>query len=323
MNAETASGDSPDPSKDVHEWMSSLSNWGRWGTDDEKGTLNLIDADARRRGAQLVTSGHVVSLASDIRTSGSEAQRYMIGTGLERDHDDEAVTRPGGGDHNHTGIAAEFLGLIYHGLSMTHIDAPSHVFWDGKMYNDRSASLVTDRHGATKNDVRAAGDGIVTRGVLIDVAGQRDLDSLPPSEPIYPHDLDAALDATDIQMAPGDVLLVRTGEASRRRAAGANYKGSTQPGIHATCLPWLHQRGIATLGSDVAQDVRPSGCAEFSMPIHTVGLVAMGLWLVDNCDLDELAAYCRKIGRYEFQFVLAPLRFRGATGSPANPLAIF
>jgi kynurenine formamidase len=101
------------------------------------------------------------------------------------------------------------------------------------------------------------------------------------------------------------------------------YTGSHQPGLHASCLPWLRERDVALLGSDVAQDVRPTGVARFSMPIHTVGLVAMGLWLIDNCDLDPLAAMCNRLRRWEFSFVLAPLRFRGATGSPCNPLAIF
>jgi kynurenine formamidase len=119
------------------------------------------------------------------------------------------------------------------------------------------------------------------------------------------------------------VLLVRTGEAARRRAVRSGYSGAEQPGLHAACLPWLRAHDIAALGSDVAQDVHPTGVKGFSMPIHTVGLVAMGLWLIDNCDLDDLAAHCAERGRWAYQFVLAPLRFRGATGSPANPLAIF
>ncbi len=303
--------------------MTSLSNWGRWGPDDELGTLNLVTPDCRRRGAELVVDGTVVSCASDIRPEGPNAQRYMIGTGLERKEGDDGALRTGASDHGHASVAAEFLGLIYHGMTITHIDAPSHVFWDGRMYNGASASLVDDRHGATRSDVRVAAEGLVTRGVLVDMPLLLGVDAMEPSQPVLPEHLDAATARAGITGEPADVLLVRTGEAARRRAVRSGYTGATQPGLHASCLPWLRGHDIAALGSDVAQDVRPTGVPGFSMPIHTVGLVAMGLWLIDNCDLDELAHRCGERGRWAFQFVLAPLRFRGATGSPANPLAIF
>lgn len=307
---------------DVEGWMTSLSNWGRWGDDDERGTLNLVTDEARRRGAALVTDGVAVSCAHDIRPEGPNAQRYMIGTGLERKPDDETTDRTGASDHDHGSVAAEFLGLIYHGMTITHIDAPSHVFWDGRMYNGASSSLVDDRHGATRSDVRAAATGIVTRGVLVDVARLLGVEAMEPGQPVLPEHLDAATERAGITVEPGDVLLVRTGEAARRRAVRSGYSGAQQPGLHASCLPWLRSHDIAALGSDVAQDVHPTGVPGFSMPIHTVGLVAMGLWLIDNCDLDALAQHCAERQRWEFLFMLSPLRFRGATGSPANPLAI-
>ena len=307
---------------DGEGWMTSLSNWGRWGDDDERGTLNLVTDEARRRGAALVTDGVAVSCAHDIRPEGPNAQRYMIGTGLERKPDDETTDRTGASDHDHGSVAAEFLGLIYHGMTITHIDAPSHVFWDGRMYNGASSSLVDDRHGATRSDVRAAATGIVTRGVLVDVARLLGVEAMEPGQPVLPEHLDAATERAGITVEPGDVLLVRTGEAARRRAVRSRYSGAQQPGLHASCLPWLRSHDIAALGSDVAQDVHPTGVPGFSMPIHTVGLVAMGLWLIDNCDLDALAQHCAERQRWEFLFMLSPLRFRGATGSPANPLAI-
>ncbi len=311
------------PDVDVEGFMTTLSNWGRWGPDDELGTLNLIDEACRRRAAAAVLDGTAVSCASDIRPEGPNAQRYMIGTGLERKEGDDGATRTGASDHGHASVAAEFLGFIYHGMTITHLDAPSHVFWDGCMYNGAPASLVDDRHGATRSDVRVASRGIVTRGLLVDVPALLGIEAMAPSQPVLPEHLDAALGAAGVTAEPGDVLLVRTGEAARRRAVRSGYTGADQPGLHASCLPWLREHDIAALGSDVAQDVRPTGVKGFSMPIHTVGLVAMGLWLIDNCDLDELAQHCADRGRWAFQFVLAPLRFRGATGSPANPLAIF
>lgn len=306
----------------VHEWMTELSNWNRWGADDELGTLNLITSENRRRAASLVLDGTVVSCAHDIRPEGANAQRYMIGTGLDRHEGGEAASRTGASDDGHASVAAEFLGLIYHGMTITHLDAPSHVFWNGQMYNGASAGLVTDRHGATRSDVRVAAEGIVTRGVLVDVAGLLGVDAMEPGQPVLVEHLDAAVERAGITVGSGDVLLVRTGEAARRRAS-KSYTGHVQPGLHATCLPWLREHDVALLGADVAQDVRPTGVPGFSMPIHTVGLVAMGLWLLDNCDLDALGAHCDAVQRWEFQFMLAPLRFRGATGSPANPLAIF
>ena len=314
---------SEDISAQVDAWMTSLSNWGRWGDDDEMGTLNLVTPAARQRGAALVADGTVVSCAHDIRPEGPNAQRYMIGTGLERQPDDETVGRTGASDHNHASVAAEFLGFIYHGMTITHIDAPSHVFWDGRMYNGAPASLVDDRHGATRSDVRVAAAGIVTRGVLVDVPALLGVDAMEPGQPVLPEHLDAAVDRAGITVESGDVLLVRTGEAGRRRAVRSGYTGAHQPGLHASCLPWLREHDVAALGSDVAQDVRPTGVPGFSMPIHTVGLVAMGLWLIDNCDLDALAQHSAERQRWEFLFMLSPLRFRGATGSPANPLAVF
>ncbi len=313
---------SADISDEVEAWMTGLSNWGRWGTDDERGTLNLITDEHRRRAAGLVREGITVSCAHDIVTGTVNAQRYMVATGLDRD-ECGAHARPGASDGGRSSVAAEYLGMIFHGMTITHLDAPSHVFWNGLMYNGAPASLVTDRHGATRSDVRAVSQGVATRGVLLDVAALLGVDPMEPGTPITPAHLDEASERAGIRVGPGDVLLVRTGEAARRSRAGMTYTGSHQPGLHASCLPWLRERDVALLGSDVAQDVRPTGVARFSMPIHTVGLVAMGLWLIDNCDLDPLAAMCNRLRRWEFSFVLAPLRFRGATGSPCNPLAIF
>jgi kynurenine formamidase len=304
---------------DVLRWLTELSNWNRWGADDEAGALNLIDAGCRRAAAALVVEGRAVSCAHDIRPHGPNAQRYMVATGLDLHDHGEGPERAGAMDRGRGAAAAEFLGVIYHGLTITHIDAPSHVFWDGKMYNGAPAALVNDRQGATRSDVRAAGTGIVSRGVLVDVAGFLGLEAMEPGQPVLVEPLERA--GTTVRS--GDVLLVRTGEAQRRAAAGAAYDGMRQPGLHASCLPWLHGHGVAVLGSDSAQDVRPSGVVGFSMPIHTVGIVAMGLWLIDNCNLEDLAATCAELNRWEFQFFLGPLRFRGATGSPANPIAVF
>ena len=312
---------------EIRSWMEGLSNWGRWGDDDVLGTLNHITPEKRRQAAALVTEGIAVSCAWDIRARAmpgavNPPQRYMLGTGLDLGHGPDDA-RTGQMDDGHTGAAMEFIGMVFHGLAVTHIDALSHVFWDGKMYNGLDSALVTDWLGATRLDVRDLRQGIVTRGVVLDVTRARGR-VFEPGEPVMPTDLEAAEVMAGLRVEAGDVLLLRTGDGERRTADWKNYEPDVQPGYQAACLPWLHERGVAAIGSDVAQDVRPSGYGgELTMPIHTVGIVAMGLWLIDNCNLEQVAETCAGLGRWEFQFVLGPLRMEGATGSPANPLAVF
>jgi kynurenine formamidase len=184
--------------------------------------------------------------------------------------------------------------------------------------------LVSDRQGALKHDVLAVSTGVTTRGVLLDIARLRGVDVLAADDHIYPEDLEAAEQAAGIRVEPGDVLLVRTGEGFARRGQRRDYNANKpRSGYQAACLPWLHERGVAMIGSDVAQDPTPSGYRQVSMPIHMVGIVAMGLWLIDNCQLEDLARACETRNRWEFHFALAPIRFVGVTGSPVNPLAIF
>lgn len=214
--------------------------------------------------------------------------------------------------------------MVFHGYDVTHLDSLAHLFWDGKMYNGAPASLVSDRQGALKHDVLAVSDGVITRGVLLDIARLRGVDVLEADDQVYPEDLEAAEEAAGVRLEPGDVLLMRTGEGRARREQKRDYNpNKPRSGFQAACLPWLHERGIAMIGSDVAQDCSPAGYRTVHMPIHMVGIVAMGLWLIDNCQLEDLADTCAKLGRWEFQFALAPIRFQGVTGSPTNPIAVF
>ena len=236
---------------------------------------------------------------------GEEGRRSLIGGG-----------RAGG--------AQEFIGMVFHGLDVTHLDSLAHIFWDGKLYGGMPASMVSDRQGALAHDVLALSQGITTRGVLLDIARLRGVDVLDADDHVFPEDLEAAEQAAGIRVGPGDVLLMRTGESGARRQAGRDYSANKpRSGFQAACLPWLHERGVAVLASDVAQDPTPAGYRVVSMPIHMVGIVAMGLWLIDNCQLEDLAETCARLNRWEFQFALAPIRFQGVTGSPVNPLAIF
>lgn len=312
-------------------YLDTLSNWGRWGLDDERGTLNHIAPEHRRIAATLVTQGITVSCAREIGTVAAPGDQFgaplrlMVssGQGLGDAHRVQQP-RPGppGSDRFHG--ASEYIGMVFHGWSVSHLDALSHQFADRRMYNGVPAELVTAHAGATRNAVTAAADGVVTRGVLLDIAALHGRDWLEPSTPIHIADLEAAEARQGVRVGQGDVLLVRTGYGRRRREHGqADPWREGRAGLHAACLPWLQERAIAMLGSDTANDVMPSGYPQLRMPIHIVGMVAIGLWLMDNLDLEDLAATSAELTRREFLFMLAPLRFAGGTGSPVNPLAVF
>jgi kynurenine formamidase len=314
------------PSEEVVlKWFDELSNWGRWGEDDVLGTLNHITPEARVAAAGLVRDGVTVSCSWDIRTgpqpgSTVENQRYMLSTGLGLKDEGRKNLLAGG----RAGGAQEFIGIVFHGLDVTHLDSLAHIFWDGKLYGGKPASMVTDRQGAIAHDVLSVSQGVSTRGVLLDIARLRGVDVLAADDHVYPEDLQAAAEAAGIEVRAGDVILMRTGEGGARIREKRNYNANKpRSGYQAACLPFFHERGVAMLASDVAQDPTPAGYRQVNMPIHMVGIVAMGMWLIDNCQLEDLAETCARLNRWEFQFALAPIRFQGVTGSPVNPLAIF
>ena len=220
------------------------------------------------------------------------------------------------------GFSNERLGFVFHGNTTTHLDAPCHVFWDGAMYNGRPHELVDATTGSAWAAVTAAANGIVTRGVLLDVARARGVSSFDPGQGVFPADLEEAERRQGVRVRSGDAVLLRTGYGRVRHEGGA-ATGFEQAGWHASCLPWLHAREVALIGADTPQDVQPSGFDEVLMPVHAVGLVAMGLWLLDNCDLEACAATAVELGQWDFQLAVAPVRFAGTSGSPVNPIATF
>lgn len=297
---------------DVQGFMESLSNWGKWGPEDQLGALNYISPERRVAAAALVQEGLVVSISLPLPTTpGPENPRpvlhFMLGTG-------EGQSATG---------SADFIGVAYHGMTTSHIDALCHIFWQGKMYNGFPASEVRP-NGAHKNAIQQTLERVVGRGVLLDIPPVRGKEWLEPGEAVYVEDLEAAERRQGVTVGEGDILLVRTGRHKRARAQGSDgWQSRGLAGLHASVLPWLHQRRVAVLGSDGVSDVTPSGFEANRMPFHTVGIVAMGLHLLDNHDLERLAEACAQRNRYAFLFVLAPLYLERGTGSPANGLAIF
>jgi len=307
---------------DVLKMLDTLSNWGRWGADDQLGTVNFIAPAQRKRAAALVRDGVPVSCARPIATNAVSADttfqplRFMVDSGEGRDHDSPArlLERRG---------ASEFIGMVFHGYTITHVDTPAHYFWQGKIYNGRSANLITSREGAQVESVDLLCDGVVSRGVLLDVAALKGR-WLGSGEGVMPEDLEAAERAQQVRVEAGDILLIRTGYYARRLADGPRHPlKDGSPAAHVACMPWLRERDVAMLGTDTHNDVSPATHPGLGNVVHIVGLVGMGLWLIDNANLEDLAQACVARRRWEFMLTIAPLRLQGVTGSPVNPIALF
>lgn len=308
--------------QEVRSYLTTLSNWGRWGADDELGTVNLITPAKRAAAARLVRDGVTVTCARPIVTditadTNYQVMRFMVDSGEGRATASPERVRARRG-------AAEFIGMVFHGYTVTHVDTPAHYFWEGKMYNGHACDLVTSREGATVEAVELLHDGVVSRGVLLDVARTRGVRWLEAGQGVMPEDLDAAERAAGVRVEPGDILIVRTGYYGRRLHEGPINPGHDgSPGPHAALLPWLKERGVAVWGSDTHNDVSPTPYPEIGSPFHIGALVGLGLWLIDNMNLEDVAQACAQRSRWEFLLTLAPLRLRNVTGSPLNPIAMF
>ena len=287
----------------IAEWFDELSNWGRWGADDELGTLNLITPDVRKRALALARDGVSVSLARDVEKA-------------------EAADNPRPFEHEMLSAGMDRFSVAYHGFAHTHLDALCHFAHEEKMYNGIPRTTSTDE-GCQKLSVHVAKSGIMTRGVLVDLAWLKGVDYLEPDTVIYPSDLDAWEKKAGIEIGAGDAVFFRTGRWARREAEGVWEIGSNGAGLHASCAPWLKARDVALVGSDFGTDVQPSGIEGFRFPLHTLLIVAMGTPLFDNADLEALTAEAQRRGRWEFLLTAAPLAVPGGTGSPLNPIATF
>jgi len=293
---------------EVLDYLHSLSNWGRWGDDDQLGTLNLVTPDVTAAAAAAVSRRRTVSCARALDTESSADNPTPVGHTMIGTH--------------HEGFGADSFAVSPHGYATSHIDALCHIFHDGHLYNGYPTESVTAQ-GATRLGIDHLRGGIVTRGVLLDLPAVRGVDALEPGEPVFPEDLDMAEAHAGVRTRPGDVLLVRTGRWRWRDVHGPWDAGRRAAGLDASCLPWLRRRDVAALGSDGVSDVVPSRVEGVPLPIHTVAIVALGLHLLDNLELEALAVACTEEGRADFLFVVAPLVLTGGTASPVNPIAVF
>jgi len=297
---------------EVRRYFETCSNWGRWGPDDNAGTINLITPEKRREAAATVRSGRAVSLAFPWNTVGgpgnnNPAQHYL------RAWRDACV---------------DYIGISYHGYATTHIDALCHIFWEGQGWNGRPATEVTSL-GARFGSVDAWSNGITTRGVLIDIPRFRGLPFVPAGDPVRGWEIEAAAERQGVELRSGDALIVYSGRAAFFAANPGNVPGvPPTAGLHADVCPVLKRHDVALLGWDQL-DASPSGYNLFDNPpraggpVHVFAIVYMGLPLLDNARLEPLAEACAEEGRYEFLLTVNPLHVRGGTGSPVNPIAVF
>lgn len=325
--ATSLSRPTPPTESEIRAYLQSLSNWGRWGPSDLMGTLNHIDGERRARAFGLVRDGHAISCASPVHFAAEGAGRDESGhlvPGVAPRPIRYVLQGADGADPRSEQRRPTFDGFLIepHGPVLTHLDAPNHTVYQGTLYNGMPATGgpmgLTDMGG-----IDIACDGICGRGVLLDLPRAQGRSWLDDGEAAYPDDLESAERFARVRVSSGDILIVRTGY--RARLAGGAEPGSNdpRPGLQAACLPWFQAREISMLTSDVPNDVRPHGYDSLGLPIHTIGMWAMGLWLMDNCNLERLADHCAATGRYEFLVVVAPLVLTSGTGSPVNPLCIF
>lgn len=300
---------------DFQRAMSELSNWGRWGDEDELGAANLITPEKRKQAVALVTEGISVSLAHDVN------QEPAVDSSAELVREVLRVSPTGASDrYQYTGS--------YHGTIHSHLDAlDCHIMYEGSGYNGLTYQEVEAANGCPRGDINAHKDGILTRAILFDATllpGKATPEGwLEPGTAIHYDDLLALEDIQGVKVEPGDIILLYTGRWKRREALGAWPTSDGVAGYHADVAYFLKDRGVAMIGHDMWNDVAPSGIPNVFLPLHSLALVSLGVSIFDNLDFERVAAVARELGRYEFMFTAAPLRIEMGMGSPLNPIATF
>ena len=310
--------------KTVREWGLRYSNWGRWGPDDQRGTLNFITPARVREACAIPRLGQVISCALPFDQNGPQSglagRHNPIHTMLATGSDALAGAQrflPGGFNYADDSINMPLQ-------CGTQWDALAHVFYDGKMYNDRDISLITSR-GALANSIDRIKDGVVGRGVLLDLPRFTRRRWLDNGTPIRPEDLDGCAEAFGVTVESGDILVIRTGMMTRclEQKSWKGYCGGPAPGLSIHCARWLYEREIAAVATDTwGVEVLPNETADCFQPLHMISLRNTGLLLGEIFFLDDLASACADDGDYDFLFTAPPLPITGAVGSPLNPLAI-
>ena len=288
-------------------WQTELSNWGRWGKDDELGTLNLITPQKRLAALALVKEGVPVSLSTNSFTQKAVDVPCPIEWAMSTATDIGATDR----------VAFPCI----HGAASTHIDSLAHTFFANKMWNGYDSSkLVTMAKGAEKNSVMPMKNGILTRAVLYDIARLKGVPYMAPGERIFPEDMEAWERKTGVRVGPGDALVLRWGRYGRRAKLGPEEGAA---GFDNSILPWLKQRDVALIVWETAgYTPQPPGDL-FRNAVHNFIQAILGIHVLDRADLEALGEAAAARNRYEFMLTVNPLALPNATGTPVNPIALF
>lgn len=295
---------------EVDAYLKEDRKWGRYGDQGSAGAINLITPQKRLEAVSLARNGRAVSLsrpwAVEPRAENPRpAQQFLFV--MDRPHD--------------AGAAMDFYGVSYHGTATTHIDALCHV-WDSEgMWDGKKPDETLTFNGANYGTVDAWSDGILTRGVLLDVPRHRGTDYVTLDVPVHGWELDEIAAAQGVEILPGDAVMVYSGREKYAADHGGNWAGETaRPGLHASCLRFVRDSDISILGWDM-MDASPN---EYDLPWSVHGVIfAYGVALLDNALLEPLADACAEEGRHEFMLTINPLNVVGGTGSPVNPIAVF
>jgi kynurenine formamidase len=282
-----------------------VSNWGRWGKDDQLGSANLVTAAKRKQALALAKDGVSVSLAHSPLTERAEDNTSPF----------EHTMNPG--------FFMDTYKVSYHGYAHSHIDALCHILYKNQTYNGYARAEVNTDKGCTKLGIEHLKNGIVTRGILIDIPRLKNLPYLEPGTPVFVEDLEAWERRAGIKVSSGDAIFLRTGRWARREKLGPWNIAQSAAGVHASVAPWIKARGVAFIGSDAALDVTPSLVDGNNLPVHTLMINALGINLLDNQDLEAVAETAARLNRWEFLLTVAPVPVIGGTGFPVNALATF
>jgi kynurenine formamidase len=295
----------PRNAEEFDQMFEKVKNWGRWGANDQLGAANLITEAKRRQAAALVKQGVTVSLAHNPLT-------------------EQAVDNPQPFEHTmNRGFTTDTYRVSYHGYAHSHIDALCHILYKNQTYNGYTREQINTEKGCTQLGIDRLKNGIVTRGILIDMPRLRNLPYLELGTPVFVEDLEAWEKKAGVKVAAGDAIFLRTGRWARREKLGPWPVARNAAGYHASIAPWLKERGVSFIGSDAAQDVVPSLVEGVGLPVHTLAITALGIDILDNQDLEAVAALAAKLNRWEFMVTIAPVPVTGGTGFPVNALAIF
>ena len=301
--AQQSSSHTPVKKAQVDRWMTDLSNWGRWGKDDQLGALNLITPAKKREAMALAKDGIVVSLEQPLKVvpkpDETKADGKPHGVAF---YEIRFKTFPADDPRGNPGFTSDVQEYHVHG-GMTHLDALCHDSSDGRLYNGYPLKdTVNETTGCTKLGLDNLKEGIVTRGVLVDMSRLKQPAPREPGNRVYVDDLEAWEKQTGIKVSPGDALFV--------------YNDGRNGGFDISVAPWMKARGVA-----VTSGVR--AVADDNHADHRLVLVSLGTYLLDGVELKELADTAARLNRYTFMLVVAPLRAPGSSGSLVNPLAMF